>query len=114
VQAFPAMVIAAGAGRLIRRVVNLTADVEEIISPLEQIYLTIAVTDRDMRPGIVHKEMYPTTMLSILASLTPFSDFNQVTKNIQLIRWKCYGIDYLYFVYLLNFLSIYQYIYSQM
>jgi DNA-directed RNA polymerase beta subunit len=69
----------------------------EIIGPLEQQYLDIACSPRDfadvggMVPGTLHDpttspythmELTPMSMLSLAASLTPFSDLNQSPRNM--------------------------------
>ncbi|KAF8138317.1 DNA-directed RNA polymerase I polypeptide 2 [Boletus edulis] len=49
----------------------------------EQVYMNIAVKTDEIEPGVTtHVEHAPTNFLSILANLTPFSDFNQSPRNI--------------------------------
>eukprot|EP00301_Raphidiophrys_heterophryoidea_P003353 c11518_g1_i1.p1 GENE.c11518_g1_i1~~c11518_g1_i1.p1 ORF type:complete len:1230 (+),score=287.00 c11518_g1_i1:431-3691(+) len=82
-KSFPGIFLSSAAARPTRRVMNLALQQEEIISPMEQLYLTIACLDSDFRPGATtHQELHPTYMLSVLASLTPFSDFNQSPRNM--------------------------------
>lgn len=46
-------------------------------------HLTIAVRNKDVIEGITsHRELKPTAMLSFVAQLTPFSDFNQSPRNM--------------------------------
>ena len=41
----------------------------------------------EVRVGVdSHCELWPTTMLSVIASLTPFSDFNQSPRNMYQVR----------------------------
>ncbi len=52
---------------------------------MEQVYMEIGCTPDDLaaRPHeLTHMELTPLSMLSILASLTPFSDFNQSPRNM--------------------------------
>ena len=63
-------------------------DKEEILGPMEQVFLDIACTDREImesketHAALSHVEIEPTNMLSAIASLTPFSDFNQSPRNM--------------------------------
>eukprot|EP00300_Choanocystis_sp_HF-7_P004741 c13684_g1_i2.p1 GENE.c13684_g1_i2~~c13684_g1_i2.p1 ORF type:complete len:1168 (+),score=258.71 c13684_g1_i2:402-3506(+) len=84
-KAFPGIFLSTGAGRPVRQVINLQVPggARESISPMEQLYLTIACMSRDHKPSITtHQEICPTEMLSVLASFTPFSDFNQSPRNM--------------------------------
>lgn len=50
---------------------------------MEQVYLDIACVEEDIRKGeTTHIETSPANMLSLIASLTPFSDFNQSPRNM--------------------------------
>ncbi|KAG9039317.1 DNA-directed RNA polymerase I subunit rpa2 [Serendipita sp. 407] len=56
---------------------------DDSIGPFEQVYMDIAIKVEEIQPGIsTHIELSPTNFLSILANLTPFSDFNQSPRNI--------------------------------
>lgn len=45
--------------------------------------MEIALTPEDYRPNeTTHSELTPTIMLSVVASMTPFSDFNQSPRNM--------------------------------
>lgn len=84
---FPTITIGTSTARMIRPVYYLTPTNDppliEWIGPMEQIYMEIACVDADFRAGeTTHKEITPTNMLSIIASLTPFSDFNQSPRNM--------------------------------
>eukprot|EP00762_Andalucia_godoyi_P006323 ANDGO_05931.mRNA.1 DNA-directed RNA polymerase I subunit rpa2 len=69
--------------RMMRPVRNMAADAVEWIGTLEQIYLDIACIDADVIQNLTtHKEILPTHMLSVVANLTPFSDFNQSPRNM--------------------------------
>lgn len=48
--------------------------------------MDIACLDEDVKPGITtHQELDPTNMLSLIASLTPFSEYNQSCR----IMYQC-------------------------
>lgn len=45
--------------------------------------MEVALLPSDLRPGVTtHQELDPTNMLSLIASLTPFSDYNQSPRNM--------------------------------
>lgn len=91
---FPGIFISTQPGRLIRPVMNLSTKHIEWIGPLEQTYLEIACLKDDIRNdsnltasnhydfSTSHIELSPTVMLSQIASLTPFSDYNQSPRNM--------------------------------
>lgn len=56
----------------------------ELIGPLEQVSLRIRCPDGAVAEGgaFTHQELDPTAMLSVVASLTPYSDFNQSPRNM--------------------------------
>ena len=68
---------------MMRPVRYLPLDREDIVGPFEQVYMDIAVTPQEIQNDIhTHVEFSPTNILSILANLTPFSDFNQSPRNM--------------------------------
>ena len=69
-------------GRMTRPVTYLKTGKQEWISSLEQVYLEIACVPEDVSKLTTHCEITPMNMLSIVASLTPFSDFNQSPRNM--------------------------------
>jgi DNA-directed RNA polymerase I subunit RPA2 len=80
---YPGLFLATGAARLIRPVLNVASGKIEQIGPMEQPFLDIACLSEDIREGITtHRELDPTNMLSLIASLTPFSDYNQSPRNM--------------------------------
>ncbi|KAL0591904.1 hypothetical protein ABG067_000556 [Albugo candida] len=79
---FPGLYLSADAARLTRPVRQLDTQEVEWIGPMEQVFMDIACTDRDIRPATTHIEIKPTNMLSLVASLTPFSDYNQSPRNM--------------------------------
>jgi len=84
---YPSINLSTAPGRMIRPVYYLpTANSPryiEWIGPMEQLFMDIAVTEEDFRKGeTTHMEISPTNMLSVVASFTPFSDFNQSPRNM--------------------------------
>ena len=54
-----------------------------ILNNIIQVYMDIAVCQEEIKKGITtHLELGPCSMLSALASLTPYSDFNQSPRNM--------------------------------
>uniref|UniRef100_A0A4W3IYD8 DNA-directed RNA polymerase subunit beta n=1 Tax=Callorhinchus milii TaxID=7868 RepID=A0A4W3IYD8_CALMI len=69
--------------RMIRPVRNLALGKEELIGTLEQLYMNIAITEQDIVPGgTTHQELFPHSMLSVVANLIPYSDHNQSPRNM--------------------------------
>lgn len=73
--------------RMMRPVVNMKTDKIEFIGPLEQIFMLIDAYPKDDQRGdheskATYCEVDKTSMLSLVASLTPFSDFNQSPRNM--------------------------------
>lgn len=80
---YPGLYIFGGHSRMMRPVRYLPLDREDIVGPFEQVYMDIAVTPQEIQNDIhTHVEFSPTNILSILANLTPFSDFNQSPRNM--------------------------------
>lgn len=79
---FPGLYLSADAARMTRPVYQLSTKRIEYIGPMEQVFLDIACTNADIRPATTHLEIRPTNMLSLVASLTPFSDYNQSPRNM--------------------------------
>lgn len=81
---YPGLYLFTGAARMLRPVLQLKTGKRELIGPLEQVFLEIACLPDDVKsPGgagipCTHQELDPTNMLSLIAALTPFSDYNQV------------------------------------
>lgn len=80
---FPGIYMNTSMGRFYRPVHSLTNNSPEYITPLEQIFLQIAIYGDDVRLGVTtHQEITPTSLLSILGLLVPFSDHNQSPRNM--------------------------------
>ncbi len=68
---------------MVRPVKYLPLDKEDFVGPHEQPYMSIAVAENEIISGeSTHVEFDPTNILSILANMTPFSDFNQSPRNM--------------------------------
>ncbi len=80
---YPGIYLASAPARMIRPVKYLPLDKEDLVGPLEQPFMSIAVTEPEIESGeSTHVEFDPTNILSILANMTPFSDFNQSPRNM--------------------------------
>jgi DNA-directed RNA polymerase I subunit RPA2 len=82
VNQLPALYLFSGPGRFTRPVINLSFGGKEIIGPLEQLYLNIAVRNEDIGDDTSHREITPMNMFSIVAGLTPFCNNNQSPRNM--------------------------------
>ena len=54
----------------------------EWIGPMEQVFMDIACLSADVREETSHMELCPDAMLSQVASMTPYSDYNQSPRNM--------------------------------
>ncbi|KAL3319114.1 DNA-directed RNA polymerase I subunit RPA2 [Cichlidogyrus casuarinus] len=91
---YPGLFIFTGSARLIRPVYNLVKTHGEVsrdseiewIGTFEQPYLDIPVTEEELqdRPkdARCHREISPEMLFSVVASLTPYPDFNQSPRNM--------------------------------
>ncbi|EQC34809.1 hypothetical protein SDRG_07614 [Saprolegnia diclina VS20] len=79
---FPGLFLSCDAARFTRPVKQLQTDLVEYIGPMEQVFMNIAVLKDDIRASTTHMELKPTNMLSLVASLTPFSEHNQSPRNM--------------------------------
>lgn len=79
----PVIYLSTDAARMLREVKHIGTGKKELIGAMEQVYLEIACVEEDVRKGeTTHIETSPANMLSLIASLTPFSDFNQSPRNM--------------------------------
>ncbi|PQE15474.1 hypothetical protein CJF32_00006837 [Rutstroemia sp. NJR-2017a WRK4] len=80
---YPGVYLSSAPARMVRPVKYLPLDKEDLVGPLEQPFMSIAVTEQEITSGeSTHVEFDPTNILSILANMTPFSDFNQSPRNM--------------------------------
>ena len=80
---FPGLFLSTSPGRMVRPVLHRASGKTEYIGPMEQPFMDIACLTEDIREGITtHQELDPTNILSLVASLTPYSDYNQSPRNM--------------------------------
>lgn len=81
--AYPGLFLFSRPCRFVRPVRHLATGAEDLIGSLEQVYMDIACLPSDVLPNVsTHVEISPTNVLSVIANLTPFSDFNQSPRNM--------------------------------
>ncbi|XP_021567519.1 DNA-directed RNA polymerase I subunit RPA2 isoform X4 [Carlito syrichta] len=69
--------------RLVRPVQNLELGKEELIGTMEQLFMNVAVFEDEVFARVTtHQELFPHSLLSVIANLTPFSDHNQSPRNM--------------------------------
>ncbi|RVD91789.1 dna-directed rna polymerase subunit b, partial [Tubulinosema ratisbonensis] len=106
-----------GVGRYSRAIINLQTKKEENIGIMEQLYLKIIPYNKkvtDFKEEIFYQEKSMTSFLSLTASLTPFSDYNQSPRNVyqcqmakQSMGINCHSLKYR------NDSKTYQHFYNQ-
>jgi DNA-directed RNA polymerase I subunit RPA2 len=80
---YPGIYIFSEVSRMIRPVKYLPLDKLDYVGPFEQPYMSIACTAPEIISNeSTHLEFDPTNILSIVANMTPFSDFNQSPRNM--------------------------------
>ncbi|KAF3922005.1 hypothetical protein ABW20_dc0105332 [Dactylellina cionopaga] len=79
---YPGIYLFSQEARMVRPVKYIPLDKEDLVGPFEQPFLNIAVTDQEIKSNDSHVEFDPTNILSIVANMTPFSDFNQSPRNM--------------------------------
>ncbi|CAF3463706.1 unnamed protein product [Fusarium graminearum] len=80
---YPGVYLTSTPARMVRPVKYLPLQKEDWVGPYEQPYMSIAVVPQEIESGkSTHVEFDPTNILSILANMTPFSDFNQSPRNM--------------------------------
>ena len=80
---YPGLYLFTSPGRLVRPVRNLQTNTVEYIGTMEQCYLHICVKPEEFVPErTTHQEIYPYSFMSVVANLTPFSEFNQSPRNM--------------------------------
>lgn len=80
---YPGIFMSSTPARMVRPVKYLPLEKEDFVGPYEQPYMSIACVESEIASGdSTHVEFDPTNILSILANMTPFSDFNQSPRNM--------------------------------
>jgi DNA-directed RNA polymerase I subunit RPA2 len=80
--AYPGLFLFTQPGRMIRATQQLASGRVEWIGPMEQVHLEVACLGDDVRQDTTHCELSPSVMLSHVAALTPYSDYNQSPRNM--------------------------------
>ncbi|XP_067277472.1 DNA-directed RNA polymerase I subunit RPA2 [Pseudorasbora parva] len=69
--------------RMVRPVRNLGLGKQELIGTFEQAYLNVGIFEEELEEGVTtHQELFPHSMLSVVAEFIPFSDHNQSPRNM--------------------------------
>ncbi|KAI1921534.1 DNA-directed RNA polymerase I subunit RPA2 [Ophidiomyces ophidiicola] len=80
---YPGVYLFSQSARMYRPVKYLPLDKLDYVGPFEQPFMEIACLPAEIESGVsTHVEFDPTHILSILANMTPFSDFNQSPRNM--------------------------------
>ncbi|WAQ90697.1 hypothetical protein PtA15_13A96 [Puccinia triticina] len=80
---YPGLFLFSTPARMMRPVQLLSNKKTDLVGSFEQVYMDIACSPEEIDPGFsTHVEISPTHVLSLLANLTPFSDFNQSPRNM--------------------------------
>ena len=80
---YPGLYLFSSRSRMMRPTRFLHNGKIDMVGPFEQVYLDIACVPEEVEQGVTtHVETAPTNFLSVIASLTPFSDFNQSPRLI--------------------------------
>ncbi|XP_055921548.1 DNA-directed RNA polymerase I subunit RPA2 [Eupeodes corollae] len=80
---FPGLFLFCSPARMMRPVKNLALGKVEYIGSLEQVYMEIAVDEKEAYPGVTtHIELSKTDFMSNLANLIPMPDLNQSPRNM--------------------------------
>jgi DNA-directed RNA polymerase I subunit RPA2 len=83
---YPGVYMFSQSARMYRPVRYLPLDKMDYVGPFEQPFMSIACTEPEIVSGdSTHVEYDPTNILSIVANMTPFSDFNQSPRNMYAI-----------------------------
>ncbi|XP_023237041.1 DNA-directed RNA polymerase I subunit RPA2-like [Centruroides sculpturatus] len=99
---YPGIFLFSTPSRFVRPVHNLSVNSTEMVGTFEQVYLDICVIPEEAIEGITtHQEIREISILSILANMIPFSDFNQSPRNMyqcqmgkQTMGTPCYAYKY--------------------
>ncbi|KAI0320284.1 hypothetical protein OF83DRAFT_1081733 [Amylostereum chailletii] len=79
---YPGLYLFSSRSRMMRPVKYVPNGRDDQVGSFEQVYMDIALKPEEIEPNVsTHVEHAPTNFLSILANMTPFSDFNQMGKQ---------------------------------
>jgi len=85
---YPGLYLFSSRARMMRPVTYLENGKLDHVGSFEQVYMDVACTKEEIEKGVsTHVELDPTSMLSVIANLTPFSDFNQSPRNMYQVSY---------------------------
>ncbi|XP_062852272.1 DNA-directed RNA polymerase I subunit RPA2 [Trichomycterus rosablanca] len=80
---YPSLYLFTTPCRMVRPVRNLAHGKQELIGTFEQLYLNVGIFEDEIAEGVTtHQELFPHSMLSVVANFIPFSDHNQSPRNM--------------------------------
>ncbi|XP_072292632.1 DNA-directed RNA polymerase I subunit RPA2 [Eucyclogobius newberryi] len=80
---YPGLFLFTTPSRLVRPVRNLAVGKEELIGAFEQLYINVGILEGEIEAGVTsHQELFPHSMLSVVANFIPYSDHNQSPRNM--------------------------------
>nr|XP_002131003.1 DNA-directed RNA polymerase I subunit RPA2-like [Ciona intestinalis]XP_018667297.1 DNA-directed RNA polymerase I subunit RPA2-like [Ciona intestinalis] len=79
---YPGLYLMSQEARMVRPVMNLITGTVEMIGSFEQVYMNICIIPEEAHKMTTHQELSQHSILSAVASLTPYSDFNQSPRNM--------------------------------
>ncbi|XP_056147327.1 DNA-directed RNA polymerase I subunit RPA2 [Lampris incognitus] len=69
--------------RMVRPVQNLALGQQELIGTFEQLYINVGILEDEIEAGVTtHQELFPHSMLSVVANFIPYCDHNQSPRNM--------------------------------
>ncbi|XP_034537373.1 DNA-directed RNA polymerase I subunit RPA2 [Notolabrus celidotus] len=69
--------------RMVRPVRNVSLGEQELIGTFEQLYINVGIMEDEVEAGVTtHQELFPHSMLSVVANFIPYSDHNQSPRNM--------------------------------
>lgn len=80
---YPGLFVFTTPCRMVRPVRNLAVGKEELIGTFEQLYINVGILEDEIEVGVTtHQELFPHSMLSVVANFIPYSDHNQSPRNM--------------------------------
>ena len=79
---YPGFYLFTESARMMRPVLQISSGNIEMVGTFEQMYMDICIVPEEAHEFTTHQELNQHTMLSAVASLTPFSDHNQSPRNM--------------------------------
>lgn len=86
---YPGLYLFSTRSRMMRPVKYLENNKEDHLGTFEQVYMEVACKPEEVEKNVsTHVEFSPTNVLSVVANLTPFSDFNQSPRNMYQVSFE--------------------------